>query len=70
MDTTNRLVKICRRLADIEYAFECNDSTEWEKESMREEVIELDEEYDRIVISHQIANDITSYDIDGELNGL
>jgi hypothetical protein len=59
MDNTSRLTKICRRISDIEYAFECNDMGEWAKESMRDELVELEEEYEIIIKSNKVANDAT-----------
>jgi hypothetical protein len=64
MDNTNKFIKVCRRISDIEYAFECNDQVEWERESMREELVELEEEYYMLVNSNQIANDCENYKLD------
>lgn len=64
MDNTNKFIKVCRRISDIEYAFECNDQVELERESMREELVELEEEYYMLVNSNQIANDYENYKLD------
>jgi len=41
MDITNRIVKICRRITDIEHALECKDQSE-------NKIIELGYELDRL----------------------
>lgn len=38
MDVTNRIVKICRRITDIEHALACNDQPEGKTISLKEEL--------------------------------
>lgn len=37
MDITNRVVKICRRMTEIEYSLACNDQSERKTEELEDE---------------------------------
>lgn len=44
MDITNRVVKICRRITDIEHAIACDDQPERKAEELRDELELLEAE--------------------------
>lgn len=44
MDKTNRIVKICREIEDIEYQLACKDKCVNEEEDLRNRLFDLEEE--------------------------
>jgi hypothetical protein len=48
MDVTNRVIKLCRRISDIEYALECDDQGRWVAEDLRYELERLSNELEKL----------------------
>lgn len=44
MDVTNRIVKLCRRITDIEHALACKDQSERETVELSDELEQLESE--------------------------
>ena len=52
MDNTNRAVKICRRIVDIEHALACKDQEERKDEELQEELEKLEEELKTLKVAN------------------
>ena len=48
MDITNKIVKICRRITEIEHAIACGDCDRNEAEDMRHELYTLELELEKL----------------------
>lgn len=51
MDITNRIVKICRKIEDIEYALSCKDQGLLKEEELSLELMALEEEYNTLYLT-------------------
>ena len=48
MDKTNRIIKICRRIEQLEYILACNDRLPSEEQDIYDELSDLEEELDSL----------------------
>lgn len=48
MDVTSRVIRIHRRLADIEYQLDCNDMSPMKREELLDEQESLESEWDSL----------------------
>jgi len=48
IDVTNRVVKVCRRIEELEYRLACKDMDAWDSEDARYELEDLEDELETL----------------------